>query len=173
MPTEIDHDAIKTRIVAVLKGTTTNPNTAVFNLTKTVNTSTFRTIAVGAPNMNEIKELNPPAIIITNDDTIEDDEIMTDAATGTVLGSKHTFRYLLIYIDKAKDGATTEKRLDDFGKSIKEVLKANYQLKTVDAGTDPQVDRIFPEQTAILNRDLTGGRFQGRVIRLKCTKRTN
>ena len=173
MVTEIDLDAIKTRIVAVLKGTTTNPNAALFDLVVTKDKVTFRTITVGAPDVNDFKEMNPPAIFVTNDDTIEEDELIADPTTNTVLGSKHTFRFLLVYIDKAKDGKATEKRLDDFGKAIKEVLKANYQLKTVDAGTDPLVDRIYPESINILNRDLTGGNFQGRVMRLKCTKRTS
>lgn len=173
MVTEIDLDAIKTRIVDVLKGTTAKP-TSIFNLVKTKDKTTFRTIAVGAPNMNEIKSLNPPAIVITNDDTIEDDVLITNIdTTDTAKGSDHTINLLLIFIDKRKDGQTTEKQLDDFGKSIKQILKANYQLKTVDASTDPKVDRIWPRQTAILNRELTGGRFQGRVIRLRITKRTS
>lgn len=161
MVTEIDHQAIKHRIIAILK--------------KSIPlTEFFKDFQVGAPPGNIPEDCPMPYIFITNDDLIEEDELTSTVKDNVGHTSTHTIRYLIAYMDNTKDGPTTEKSLDDIGKTIKETIKGNYHLEDPDnPGTDPKAASSWPEETRILNPAMTGKEVQGRVITLKIIIYTN
>lgn len=163
MVTAIDHNAIKARIVAELKN-----NATLWNATAIGSSDTFRSLEVGTPDARKINELTHPACFVTSSEIIEDaiqvGSTVGDADTAT----EHIIRYLIVFTEDQKDGRKAEEQLDARGKVIAEVLRANKHLGTPGTPTaDRLVQEIWPEQLAILNRDLAGSSVQGRVWRVK------
>ncbi len=166
MVTELDHDAIKARIVAILKD-----NSAIFTTTPS-DLTRFRVIEKGAPDFSILTSQPFPHCWVTNDDIIEDDIRLSQITGNQARFSIITFNYLIIFAVQGKDGGTSEKLLDDFAKEVKQTIKANYQLVPVGGG-DNLVRSCWPVQQGVLNRNLTGTQIQGRVIRLKLEAHTS
>lgn len=163
MVTAIDHNAIKARIVAELK----NDNT-LWNGTDIGSSDTFREIEVGTPDARKINELNHPSCFVTSSEIIEDAVQVGVTDGDTDKATEHTIRYLVVFTEDQKDGRKAELQLDARGKKIAEVLRANKHLGTPGATTTNRlVQEIWPEQLAILNRDLAGSSVQGRVWRVR------
>lgn len=135
--------------------------------------ASFRSYDVGAPAGNIPNDQPMPYLFVTNDDLIEEDELTSTVKDNAGHTSTHTIRYLIVFMAKGKNGRTVEKLLDGFGKTIKETLKANYDLSDPETGTDPKVASCWPEETRILNRSMIGTEIQGRVIFLKCIAYTS
>ena len=153
---EIDLWQIKTRIRDILEADTTLKNH-------------FRRFQAGAPNGNIPEDCPQPFLFVTNDEgLIIDDEEASTVVNDQSVTSKQTLHFMIVYMAKGKDGPTTEKSLDDIGKTIKEVLKVNYHLKELTGNTnDLNVFRSYPEETRVLNPSKIGTEVQGRVIMFK------
>jgi len=161
MVTEIDLWEIKTRIKDILEADTT---LADF----------FRNFHVGAPAGNLAEGQPMPYLFITNDEgLIEEDEEASTVQNDIPVTSKHTLHFMIAYMINEKDGPTVEKSLDDIGKTIKEVLKANHHLKDPTLNNDPMAFRSYPEETRVLNRDKIGQEIQGRVLFFKVIQYTS
>jgi hypothetical protein len=163
MVTAIDHNAIKTRIVDELKNDST-----LWNATSIGLSDTFRSLEVGTPDARKINELNHPACFVTSSEIIEDTVQVGSTVGDEDKATEHIIRYLIVFTEDQKDGRKAEVQLDARGKKIAEVLRANKHLGTPGTPTTNRlVQEIWPEQLAILNRDLAGSSVQGRVWRVK------
>lgn len=161
MVTEIDLWAIKTRIKDILEANTTL-------------NEFFRDFHVGAPAGNVSEGQPMPYIFITNDEgLIEEDEEASTVQNDAPVTSKHTLHFMIVYMITEKDGPTTEKSLDDIGKTVKETLKENHHLKNPTSSDDPMAFRSYPEETRPLNRDKLGQEVQGRVLFFKVIQYTS
>lgn len=169
MATAVDHQALKIRIRDTLRA-----SSSLFNSTDLGANNTFRDIEVGTPDARKINELNHPSLFITSSEIIEDASIIGVVEGDQDSASEHTIRYLVVFTTDAKDGRTAEQNLDAFGKIIAEVLRANWHLGTPSAPTTNRLAiECYPEQLAILNRDLAGSSVQGRVWRVRVRVHTS
>ena len=92
----------------------------------------FTEMLVGLPAENEFKGLTYPICYVTNDKRLEDDKIL-GAQNGAEIGaSKHVYKFRIIFFDQQATGADVEESLDALYKKIKEVLKENFQLGSVE-----------------------------------------
>jgi len=121
MAVEVDHDAIKTKIVAILKANTTLFTAAT--LTK------IRSIEVGFPQGNPFQDQMFDYIFVTNSSPFEtiaqDVTIISNAIESLV----HTFNYDIVIIVNGTDSRDAEKKLDDFQKLVLQTLEADVILK--------------------------------------------
>ena len=167
MATEIDHDAIKTKIVAILKASAVLFTDS--DLTK------IRSIEVGFPDGDPYSDQKFDYIFITDSSPFE--TIRNRGSTTTVGGKvivknlEHEFNYDIVIIVNAKSARNAEEKLDDFQKLTLELLEADASL--VGTGS-ADVDISFPvsvQHYRIANKEGTG--VKGRVITLRCIKDTN
>lgn len=168
MVTELDHNAIKQRIIAILQ---TNSDIWTSSLDSA---EKFRTMEVGAPDLDKIAELAQPALFITNDSMIERQKRIGEIASNASTITETEFEYRIIFTAQHGRGSVeVEELLDDFQKEILETLKANYDLRNPSGGTDPKVARSWPVEIRMLNSNLLGRQLQGRTIRLRCIAHTS
>ena len=161
MVTEIDLWAIKTRIKDILENDTTLNDY-------------FRDFHLGAPSGNVGEGQPMPYLFVTNDEgLIEEDEEASTVQDDVPVTSRHVLHFMIVYMIAEKDGPTTEKALDDIGKTIKEVLKTNHHLKHPVTNDLPMAFRSFPEETRPLNTAKLGQEVQGRVLFFKVTQYTS
>lgn len=168
MVTELDHNLIKKRIIAILKA---NSNIWTSDLDEA---EKFRTMEVGAPDLDKISELAQPSLFITNDGLIERQKRIGEVSSNSSTISETEFEYRIIFTSQHGRGSIpVEELLDDFQKEILQSLKANYDLRDPSAGTDPKVARSWPTEIRMLNPTLLGRQLQGRTIRLHCVAHTS
>lgn len=160
MPTEIDHNAVKQRIVDILKA-----NSSLFT-TNPVDDSKFREIQVGHPNGHEWKGDTLPYVFVSflSESVRRKGSDATDAAPSL----EHDVRYNIWFFVDEKNGRAAEKQLDSFQKTILETLEADEQLKN---GGDNIVDTSYPERVDVESETLAKS-IQGRKIMLRCTVTT-
>ena len=156
MVTELDHDAIKTRIKSIIES-----NSSLFDATGA--SGKVRQVNVGHPDHKNGLDDVFPAIYITNANPLERVKI-----AGTMTGSSeslppllHTFRYRIVIQEKTKGSRATEKALDDFQKLLLETLEADHKLKD---GGSAIVDSSQPEMVEVFRADFNGKPVQGRII---------
>jgi len=120
MAVELDHDAIKTRIVDILKA-----NATLFDandLTK------IRFIEVGFPDGDPFLDQMFDYIFITNSTPFEtirnQGATPTSASKSIVTNLEHTFHYDIVTVVNAKSARDAELKLDDFQKLTLELLEA-------------------------------------------------
>jgi len=166
MATEIDHDAIKTRIVDILKASATLFN--VNDLTK------IRFIEVGFPDGDPFNDQMFDYIFITNSSPFEAirnrGSTPTSASKSIIKNLEHTFHYDIVNVVNAKDARDAELKLDDFQKLILELLEADIALN---GGVADIVDISFPVNVAHFRASGTEQKgVKGRIITLRCIKTT-
>ena len=157
MPTEIDHNAVKTRIVDVLKS-----NTNLFATTPTDKTK-LRSIKVGKPLDHDT--IPYAYVSFLSERLIKKGSLRTDIITAL----EHDVRYQIWFYVDAKAGRNAEIKLDSFQKLILETLENDKQLKN---GGTKIVDISFPEAVE-LDTESDAKSVQGRRITLRCTITTN
>jgi len=162
MAVELDHDAIKERIVAILKTNVTLFD--VDDLTK------VRAIEVGFPEGDSFDPENLDQIFITNSTPFEsirnDGVIQSDAISDL----EHTFNYDIVTVVNASTAREAEEKLDDFQKLIMQELEADTSL----TGTGSRlVDLALPVSVQIYRAGTSQGKpVAGRVITLRCVMNT-
>ena len=159
MVTEPDVDAIKKRIVAILKKDTSLSSTPD---KKKVG---FVTIEVGLPENKRFTGLNYPVCFVSNADDFETDKPFGPVTANSLGSSIHVFQFQIIFFDLKEDGAAAEKSLDDFQKLIKEQLKENQALQDPDdLPNDALAISSFPERTRAFSAEFEGQALNGRII---------
>lgn len=154
MATELDHGAIKERIVEILKA-----NTDLYDPTNNPGTK-VRSIGLGIPDKKEFQKLPTPYIRVTNDTNLESDKPFGSIVSNAQSASYHIAKYLIICVAQAKDAATVEGTLDDLHKLIKETLKENVDLRDPDDGSDAKCKVSFPIKT----EQLGAGQYHGNSV---------
>ncbi len=163
MPSELNHDTIKTKIVAVLKLVS-----ALF--TTTAEANKIRKITVGYPQGRAEDDSMYPYIYITNS--------RNDAESVSNLGSivsdshtalEHTFHYDVTVVVNEADARVAEKALDDFQELVMETLEGDVVLAGSGSG---DVDMSYPIRIAHLDAAKLGEGKKGRIITLRCIKVT-
>ncbi len=161
MATEIDHDQIKTKIVAILKA-----NTTLFtdsDLTK------IRSIDVGFPTGDPLQDQMFDYIFITNSVPFESIANQTSRVSNAIVSLVHTFSYDIVIIVNGKDARDAELKLDDFRKLTLETLEADVTL----TGTGSvEVDDSFPVSVQPFRPGELQEPKKGIVITLRCIKTT-
>lgn len=156
---EIDHNAVKQRIVSTLKldSTLYNPNNLKGSLAHSID--------VGLPDGYNWNAIPFPYIRITNDVNFEDDQVFGAAVNGTspyayISSSKHTCRYLVILMASDKSAQALEKSLDAMHKETKNALKSNLKLVT-STGTN---DLGVIQSRTVNSKLVDGGKFKGMTV---------
>jgi len=166
MAVELDHDAIKTRIVDILKA-----NATLFDandLTK------IRFIDVGFPDGDPFNDQMFPYIFVTNASPFETirNKGNTPTSGGNIIvkALDHQFDYDIVCIVNAKSAREAELNLDDFQKLILELLEADLSL--VGAGS-ALVHISFPTGVRHYRQSGTEQKgVKGRIITLRCFEET-
>lgn len=156
MATEVDHDAIKEAIVAILVA-----NTSLYDVN---NEAKVMSITVGKPNIEGIPNILP-GIYVTNSpvlETIRAGQIVSNVHKNL----EHTIRYLIVIGVAGADAPDTEEKIDDFQKLILETLEVNSRLTN-------NVDLSYPERVDSNVIKRAGEVIQLRQITLKCQKTTS
>jgi len=162
MAVELDHDAIKERIQAILK-----TNVTLFD----VNDKTkIRSIEVGFPEGDPFDPEMADQIFITNGSPFE--SIRNDGViqSDTISDLEHTFNYDIVIIVNASTGRVAENKLDDFQKLALQTLEADTSL----TGTGSRlVDLALPASIQLYRPGGSQGTgVQGRIITLRCVMNT-
>ena len=166
MATELDHDIIKQKIVAILQA-----NTALYTTTGEPNE--LRSIEVGFPQGDSLTDKMPPYAFVTNNSgPFETIRLRTAISSNAVTMLEHTFHYNITVVVNEKDSRTAEVELDDYQKRIMQTLEDDYDLT---GGTTSAVDSSFPSRVDALRvpRSDEGKGYKGRIITLTCMKVTN
>ncbi len=165
--TSVDFFAVKEKIVAILKSDTTNlwwSNNAPANNTK------FRNIQAGSPLPLGIQESPLPRLWVTDDDIIANIKNFGAVQSNTPKGTTYDINLKIVFVDEAKDGPTTENKLDDFQKAIIEKLQGNIDLRTP-AGAESTQLALNTKITQIQKlKEFEGDGVLGRVIRMTVTE---
>lgn len=132
----IDHNAIKTRIKDIIEAETTN----LFGPDK----KKIREVVVGTPPNKDYKDLNHPAIVITNSE-----RWMEERPRGPVISNQKssvaaTVRYDIILTVHMDDSNEAEKEVDRLWKLLEERLYDFSTLRKTD-NTDPLCKDILFE----------------------------
>ena len=164
MPSELNHDTIKAKIVAVLK-----IQTALFTTTGEVNKLHY--LEKGHPQGKADQDSKLPYLFITN--SVSNFETIVNL--GSVIADmhtalQHTFHYDIIFVVIGKDSRTSEKKLDDFQELILETLEADMRFA---GATGNEVDVSYPIRIEHLDSSKLGENKRGRKITLRCIKTTN
>ncbi len=162
MAIEIDHDAIKQKIVAILKANATLFTAA--DLTK------IRAITVGFPEGDPFTDQMFDYIFVTNSspfETISQDVTIISNAIESLV---HTFNYDIVIIVNGKNARDAELKLDDFRKLVLQLLEADVNL--TGTGT-ADVDYSIPISIQPFRPTGTQQKEKkGLVITLRCIKTT-
>ncbi len=161
MAVELDHNAIKTKIQAILKASAT-----LFDVD---DQTKIRAIEVGFPEGDPFDPENTDQIFITNSSPFETIRNDGSVVSNAITALDHTFNYDIVTIVNASTAREAEQKLDDFQKLILQVLEADVDL--TGTGTS-DVFKSFPVSVQPF-RGRQGQPVQGRVITLRCFKETN
>jgi len=157
MVTEVDHHAVKVRIMDILKDDVNSyDSTGVPN--KLVD------VFVGRPYANNLSAHPTPFAFIANEDNLEDQTAEAVVEGTAVKATKHDCYYLICMVDDAQDGREVEKQLDVLGKSVMQTLKNKFELRNPDDGLDPKCSWSFPERVSVFESSANGMPIQGRAI---------
>lgn len=167
MVTELDYWEIKARIEAILEA-----NSGLYDITSVTGTKLVE-IETGAPNTDTIPQLLPAAYI-TNDDIFDNEIEPWNVSSNVGSTFEHELSFLIIVMVGEISPRTAENILDDLTKTIKEVLKANYDLRHPSTGLDPKVASSRFETAGILNPSIyKSNQISGVVIRIRCKAYTS
>ena len=168
MATELDHDEIKKKIVAILKA-----NTSLF--TTTGEAGELRAIEVGFPQASfasgELSDAMLPYAYVTNStgpfETIRTGDVVSNA----IKILYHTFNYDIVFVVLEKDSRAAEVLLDELQKLILQTLEVDHNLTgtgsaSVDDSAPLRIDRLR------VGTGDDGRGIKGRIITLKCEKVT-
>ena len=168
MATELDHDEIKKKIVAILKA-----NTNLY--TTTGEAGELRAIEVGFPQgtfqSTSLSDAMLPYAYVTNSsgpfETIRTGDVVSNAFKILY----HDFNYDIVVVVLEKDSRAAEVLLDELQKLILQTLEADHNLTgtgsaSVDDSEPSRIDRLT------VNGIDEGKGIKGRVITLKCSKVT-
>jgi len=155
---QIDHNQIKTKIVAILK--------ANFILFDANDLTKIRSIEVGFPEGDPFNPENMDQIFITNGTPFETITHDAGVISNTVTALTHIFNYDIVTVVNASTAREAENKLDDVQKLIVEILETNNDL----AGTGTkEVDMSFPVTVQPYKGSQSQGKpVGGRVITLRC-----
>jgi len=166
--TELDHDEIKKKIVAILKA-----NTSLF--TSTAEEGELRAIEVGFPqaafSSGDLSDAMLPYAYVTNSsgsfETIKSGTVVSNA----IKILEHSFNYDIVVVVMQKDAREAEILLDELQKLTLETLEADHDLTGTGSAS---VDSSSPSRVDMLRvGDADQGRgIKGRVITLTCKKAT-
>jgi len=154
--------SIKTRIVLILKN-----NATLWNGADPGAAGTMVKIEVGLPENAVFDGTTMPCCYVTNDQSLEKDQAYGPVTANAVATSLHEFRFRIMFFDQKEDGQASEASLDAFQKLIKEIMKANVDLRHPSAGTDPLAIESFPIMTQSYALEYNGKPLDGRVIILR------
>ena len=153
MTTEVDHQAVKNRLVEMFKA-----DTAIWNENNPLGRA--RSIDLGVPDGKQWKDIPTPYIRITNAPDLETDKPFGSLSSGGTSASYHIVKYLIMVVDQGKDAKTVEATLDNLHKAIKENLKENSQLTDPDDSSDAKCKISHPIKT----EQLQAGSFKGNAL---------
>jgi hypothetical protein len=164
--TEVDHQAVKNRIVEMFKA-----DTGIWNENNPLGRA--RSIDLGVPDGKQWLDIPTPYIRITNAPDLESDKPFGSLVSGQTSASYHIVKYLIMVVDQSKDAKTVEATLDNLHKAIKENLKENSQLTDPDDSSDAKCKMSHPIRT----EQLQAGSFKGKsvdgfVLTLQCEMTT-
>lgn len=168
MATELNHDTIKTQIVAILKA-----NTSLY--TTTGEAGEVRAIEVGFPqasfNGAQLSDAMLPYIYVTNSSGPFEIIKSGDVVSNAIKVLNHTFHYDIVFVVLEKDSRSAESLLDDLQQKILQTLEADHDLTGV---TSAVVDSSIPVRVDRLRIGTAdeGRGLKGRIITLKCEKAT-
>jgi hypothetical protein len=157
MVTEVDHHAIKVRIMDILKAdpdcydSTGSPNKLV-------------DVFVGRPYANNLSAHPTPFAFIANEDNLEDQEPEAVVEGTAVKATKHDCYYLVSLVDDAQDGREVEKLLDNLGKQVLQTLKGEFELRKPSDDSDPKCSWSMPERVSVFEASQNGMPIQARAI---------
>ncbi len=168
MATELDHDEIKKKIVAILKA-----NASLYTTSGAA--GLLRAIEVGYPQATgqygQLQDAMLPYAYVTNStgpfETIRTGDVICNA----IKVLYHTFNYDIVVVVLENDSRAAEILLDELQKLVLQTLEADHSLTgtgsaSVDSSVPLRIDHL---------RVGTGDRgkgIKGRVITLKCEKVT-
>jgi len=158
--TTVDIFAIKQKIVEILKADTTN----LWDSSPSSKTK-FRKIEAGSPSPKAVQEPPLPRLWVTSDDTVANVKPLGIVESNVSKGEEYDIRIKILFATEAKDGSSTEEKIDDFTKAIINNLEANYDLRTPSGA---ESTRVAESSQVLTIRDLPGvlkgDRVRGRVI---------
>lgn len=166
MATELDHNTIKDKIVAILKA-----NAGLF--TTTAEVDKLRKITTGFPPGNEMQDEMIPYAYVTNGtgpfETITPQGI---AISNSIEGLAHTIHYDITIVVNKADSRKSELLLDALQKLVLETLEADTTLTGI--GT-ADVDKSFPVRVDHLRAPGVelGSTLKGRIVTIRCFKVTS
>lgn len=157
--TEIDHNAVKLRIQAILQADATlyNSTNKKGGLVLSVN--------LGLPDGNDWAFWPYPYLTVTNDTNWEADKPF-GAITGTnptsnISTSHHTVKYMIIGMTSKPTAAMTEASLDAIHKETKTALKNNVKLTNPSDGTS---NLNVIQSVCRTSRYVDGGKYNGQSV---------
>ena len=167
MATELDHNTIKLKIVAILQADATL-------FTTTAEDGELQSIEVGFPQGNALSDKMPPYSFITNSNSATFETITRTGSTvsNAAKSLEHIFHYDIVVVVNEPDSRTAEVDLDNYQKLILQNLEADNNLTGVGSA---DVDDSWPvrvDHLSVPNADQGKG-FRGRVITLRCIKTTS
>lgn len=169
MATELDHDVIKQKIVAILKA-----NASLY--TTSAEADKLRSIEVGFPqasfNAGELSDAMLPYAYVTNSsgpfETIRTGTVLSNAQTVI----EHFFNYDVVVAVLEKDSRAAEVLLDDLQKLILQTIEADHNLTGAGSASVDECNPIRIDALRVGTGDRGRG-IKGRIITLRCSKVTN
>jgi hypothetical protein len=115
----------------------------------------FTEINVGLPAQAEFTGLTYPICFVSNDPSLENDQILGNPIGNEIGVSRHVMLFRVIFFDQGATGQDVEKSLDELYKQCKQTLKENFRLNGVQGVIDS-----FP----IRGHSFNFGEFEGQAI---------
>jgi len=160
--TEPDIVAIKNEIITILK-----TNAEIWQ--EDNHEKGFQAINLELPVEAEFMGLSYPICFVANDNQLENDKVFGPAVAGQITGSTHEFQFRILFFEQGAESAEVEISLDGYYKQIKQTLKENHALNSVQG-----VRTSFPHRGHSFNfGEFEGKAIDGRVIILKVTVDSN
>ena len=168
MATELDHDEIKKKIVAILKA-----NTSLFTITG--EEGELRAIEVGYPQaafaIGQLSDAMLPYAYVTNSsgpfETIQSGAVVSNA----IKILQHSFNYDIVVVVMQKDAREAEILLDELQKLVLETLEADHNLTGVGSASVDDSNPLRIDKLRVGTAD-EGKGIKGRIITLTCRKAT-
>lgn len=165
--TTVDLNAVKERIVEILKNDTTN----LYSATPSDKTK-FRKIEAGSPTPKAVNEPPLPRMWVTSDSTVAIVKPLAVVSSNISQGEEFDLRIKIVMVVEAKDGIKGEEDLDDFTKAVIEKLQANYDLRTPGGAENTRVaEKSELKQIMDLPAQYKGDRVLGRSLHYSITVR--
>ena len=159
--TAIDNNAIKVRVKKIID--------TEIKLVDTANPKDkLRTVLVGTPPNNNFKDLNHPALVITNSERWMEEEHRGPEKDRAITSISTIVRYDLILTVQKDDSIDAEKEVDRLFKLIEERLYQFTNLQKPADGLDPLCNSILLETTRRIPQ-LQGQEIDGFRSTLKVT----